>query len=264
VSRHLKILCDAGLLARLRHGQWVHYRLSEEGPAVGFVQGLLAQLDRGDPVHAKDLERIRSAVTPVKAAPAASDSRLGRALRSFIDGAGAVSGLHSALVVGVDHMELLEAAARMASECTAIAHSRRAAQSARTCAEQHSFSCRVLQATNTDSLSERDVERAGGPFDVVVLDRFAASGGELTSMLASARRALRPGGRLWVFERYESLESRGAKVVEHPIGRMRRLLKEAGLTCERLSPIEADGEHVLAALALPTTVATPDFTRRQA
>jgi DNA-binding transcriptional ArsR family regulator len=264
VSRHLKILCDAGLLARLRHGQWVHYRVAEDGPAVGFVQGLLAQLDRGDPVRAHDRDRILAAATPEATRPAASDSRLGRTLRSFLEGSGAASGFQSALVVGVDHKELLEAAARMAKQCTAIAHSRRAAQSARTAAEQHEFSCRVVLAIGSDALSDRDTERAGAPFDVVVLDRFAASGGELVSMLASARRALRPGGRLWIFERYESLESNGKKVVEHPIGRMRRLLKEAGLTCERLSPIEADGEHVLAALALPAAAATPDSTRRQA
>jgi DNA-binding transcriptional ArsR family regulator len=264
VSRHLKILCDAGLLARLRHGQWVHYRLTEEGPAVGFVQGLLAQLDRADPVRAKDRDRILAASAPVKVQPAASESRLGRGLRSFIENTGTLSGLQSALVVGVDHKELLEAAARMAKECTAIAHSRRAAQSARTLAEQHGFSCRVLLATNSDSLSERDTERAGGPFDVVVLDRFSASGGDLTTMLTAARRALRSGGRLWIFERYEALESSGKKVVEHPIARMRRLLKEAGLSCERLSPIEADGEHVLAALALPASAATPDIAGRSA
>ena len=29
VSRHLKILCEAGLLDRVRHGQWVHYCLAE-------------------------------------------------------------------------------------------------------------------------------------------------------------------------------------------------------------------------------------------
>jgi hypothetical protein len=30
---------------------------------------------------------------------------------------------------------------------------------------------------------------------------------------------------------------------------VRRLLIDAGLRCERLSPLEADGEHVLAAVA---------------
>ncbi len=71
-------------------------------------------------------------------------------------------------------------------------------------------------------------------------------------MLAYGRRALAPGGRLWLFERYESLEISREKVVEHPIGRLRRLLGDVGLTCERLSPIEADGEHVLAAVAVPS------------
>ena len=39
----------------------------------------------------------------------------------------------------------------------------------------------------------------------------------------------------------------------HPV-----MLDEAGLVCERLSPIEADGEHVLAAAAHPAS----DFAQR--
>ena len=31
VSRHLKLLCDAGLLDRFREGTWVFYRLAERG-----------------------------------------------------------------------------------------------------------------------------------------------------------------------------------------------------------------------------------------
>src|SRR5256885_8466998 len=54
VSRHLKILCEAGLLVRLRHGQWVDYRLTEGLEAASFVRGLLAQLDRSDPVLVRD------------------------------------------------------------------------------------------------------------------------------------------------------------------------------------------------------------------
>jgi hypothetical protein len=72
----------------------------------------------------------------------------------------------------------------------------------------------------------------------------------LARRLEQARRALSAQGRLWVFERYEALESR-ERVVEHPLARLRRLLGDAGLTCERLSPVESDGEHVLAALARP-------------
>src|SRR5215831_8776076 len=55
VCRHLRILSEAGLIERLRNGQWVHYRVATSAAAAGFVKGLLAQLDRGDPVLARDL-----------------------------------------------------------------------------------------------------------------------------------------------------------------------------------------------------------------
>ena len=58
-----------------------------------------------------------------------------------------------------------------------------------------------------------------------------------------------------MFERYESLEGSRERVVEHPLARLRRLLGDASLVCERLSPLEADGEHVLAAVARPLVVA---------
>src|SRR6266567_375521 len=53
VSRHLKILCDAGLLERMRQGQWVHYRVTQEAAAAAFVQGLLGQVERNDPLFAQ-------------------------------------------------------------------------------------------------------------------------------------------------------------------------------------------------------------------
>ena len=58
---------------------------------------------------------------------------------------------------------------------------------------------------------------------------------------------------MWIFEPYEALEVSRERIVEHPLARLRRLLGTAGLACERLSPVEADGEHVLAALARPAT-----------
>jgi hypothetical protein len=87
---------------------------------------------------------------------------------------------------------------------------------------------------------------------VVFLDHLARPDSALDGMLNYGRRALAVNGRLWVFERYESLEKTREKVVEHPIGRLRRLLGDVGLSCERLSPIEEDGEHVIAAVAVPS------------
>jgi len=255
VSRHLKILCEAGLLARLRHGQWVHYRLVEGPEAASFVRGLLAQLDRSDALLVRDRSGARAAAVPETETPAhGAESRLGRTLAELVVAGGLSAPLKAVLVFGVSHPELLESAARASQHCTAIAHSRRAAQSARAFAERRGFSCRVLRATSPDVLSATDLARAGEPFDAVLLDTFA-SGETLTRMLEQARRVLTPGGRLWIFERYESLERSRERIVEHPLARLRRLLGDAGLTCERLSPVEADGQHVLAAVARPATAA---------
>ena len=260
VSRHLKILCEAGLLERLRQGQWVHYRLTQEAAAAGFVRGVLGQIDKADRVGV--VEQAVGAKT--------QESRLGRALKGFVEAVDvAVGGDRSerpsaALVVGVEHLELLEVAASVAGACVAMAHSRRAAQSARAFAERRGFACRVLLAASSNALCEKDIEAAterlarespagtGSVFDVVFLDHVAVPDSALEGMLAYGRRALAPGGRLWLFERYDSLEVSRDKVVEHPIGRLRRLLGDVGLTCERLSPIETDGEHVLAAVAVPS------------
>ncbi len=91
---------------------------------------------------------------------------------------------------------------------------------------------------------------------MVVLDRFTAGTTSLSATLAIAKRALAQDGQLWLFEKYDALEGSRDRVVEHPIARVRRVLNEAGLTCERLSPIEADGEHMLAAVATLSTQTT--------
>lgn len=257
VSRHLRILSEAGLIARVRQGQWVHYRIAESAEAASFVRGLLGQLDRSDPGLAADRSIARAALAPDIGAPAgASESRFGRALAALVGAGGFASRCAAVLVVGVAHPELLEIAAAAGRRCTAIAYTRRAAQGARAFAERRGFACRVLQAAQASG--ELQLARAGESFDAVLLDH-PASGASLAPLLEQARRALNAQGRLWVFERYEALESRG-RVIEHPLARLRRLLGDAGLTCERLSPVEADGEHVLAALARPA--AQPDSAVR--
>jgi DNA-binding transcriptional ArsR family regulator len=252
VSRHLKILCEAGLLERLRQGQWVHYRLAQRSEPASFVRGLLAQLDQRDPQLLTDRSGSRElpARAPQAAGPGA-ESRLGRALAAFLASARTEPAPAAALIVGVQHLELLESAAAAAQRCTAIAHSRRAAQSARAFAERRGFACRVLQASSDSVIGAADLLRAGDSFDSVVLDHPLIGAAELAAQLQQVRHIVAPGARVWVFERYEALEGSRERVVEHPLARLRRLLGDHGLSCERLSPIEADHEHVLAAVAVP-------------
>src|SRR5215470_13437300 len=86
VCRHLRILSEAGLIERLRNGQWVHYRIAASAPAASFVKGLLAQLDRGDPVLTRDLQRATTeSHASQDATSRTTESRLGRALKDFIE-----------------------------------------------------------------------------------------------------------------------------------------------------------------------------------
>lgn len=245
VSRHLKILCEAGLIERLRQGQWVHYRLSPHAEAAGFVRGLLAQLDRRDPLLVRDRSKARAGT----AYAGGIESRLGRGLAELAGAGGLRAASGPVLLVGIDHPELLEAAAQASRQCTAIAHSRRAAQAARAQAERRGFSCRILQAQGPEGLNGADLARAGPCFEAILLDHPAASGEMLAQLLAAARALLSPRGRLWLFEGYDALEGSRERIVEHPLARLRRLLGEAGFECERISPVEAEGEHVLAAVA---------------
>src|SRR6185436_839094 len=49
VSRHLKLLCEAGLLARFKEGAWVFYRAADRGDAAKLAQ-VLSSIAEG--VHA--------------------------------------------------------------------------------------------------------------------------------------------------------------------------------------------------------------------
>jgi ArsR family transcriptional regulator len=249
VSRHLRILTEAGLIERVRQGQWVHYRPAQDTPAAGFLRGLLGQLDRADPTLVRDRERALAPGAAALASPACS--RLGRELCAVVE-ADPVPRPASVLLVGVEHPELFAAIAAFGGECAAIAHSRRAAQAARAVLEREGLACRVLLAAGPDALGPRDLDRLGRTaFDLVVLDHLAAAQDALPALLAAVRRVLPDTGGLWLFEPYEALDSARQRVVEHPIARLRRRLAEAGFSCERIRPIEA-GRHVLAVRAAPS------------
>ncbi len=60
ISRHLKLLCDAGLIERAKEGSWVFYRLVEEGAARPLAQKLSEILPWNDAILCGDLERLEA------------------------------------------------------------------------------------------------------------------------------------------------------------------------------------------------------------
>src|SRR6201996_5981666 len=69
VSRHLKLLAEAGLVERFPDGAWVFYRLTRGGAADALACELLSRIDPADPVLTRDAERL-SAVWAERAADA--------------------------------------------------------------------------------------------------------------------------------------------------------------------------------------------------
>ncbi|MCS6780202.1 MAG: metalloregulator ArsR/SmtB family transcription factor [Geminicoccaceae bacterium] len=58
VSRHLRLLSEAGLLERFREGSWVFYRRAARGEGAALARALTALLPDDDPVLALDRDRL--------------------------------------------------------------------------------------------------------------------------------------------------------------------------------------------------------------
>ena len=71
VSRHLKVLCDAGVLDRFREGSWMFFRLARDGEGAEVGQFLVGRLPKDDAELALDhrrLEEVRRARAEAAAA----------------------------------------------------------------------------------------------------------------------------------------------------------------------------------------------------
>jgi ubiquinone/menaquinone biosynthesis C-methylase UbiE len=58
ISRHLKLLVEAGLIERHREGAWVFFLIAQSGPAAGLAGDLVARLDPADPLLGADRARL--------------------------------------------------------------------------------------------------------------------------------------------------------------------------------------------------------------
>jgi len=60
ISRHLKLLAEAGLIERFREGTWAFFRLAEHGGGAEVARALLARLNPADLTIARDRDRLAS------------------------------------------------------------------------------------------------------------------------------------------------------------------------------------------------------------
>src|SRR3954447_14369682 len=69
ISRHLKLLAEAGLVERFREGSWAFFRLGERSGGAALAHELIERLDSNDATIARDRERL-AAVRASRAAAA--------------------------------------------------------------------------------------------------------------------------------------------------------------------------------------------------
>src|SRR5512134_147158 len=57
ISRHLRLLAEAGLVERFREGSWAFFRLGEQDGAAAFARDLIGRLDPADGTLLRDRDR---------------------------------------------------------------------------------------------------------------------------------------------------------------------------------------------------------------
>ncbi|WP_366657882.1 metalloregulator ArsR/SmtB family transcription factor [Fodinicurvata sp. EGI_FJ10296] len=222
VSRHLKLLCDAGLLARFREGTYAFFRLAETGLGAKVARALVDLVPADDPTLALDMERL-DAIKRSRAASAANyfsrnaplwdqiralhiaDSEVEDVLRDLMP-PGPVGTL---LDIGTGTGRIIEVLGDRAERAIGIDLSREMLAVARANLERAGFkSAQVRQG----DLYQLPVPRAS--VDVAVMHQVLHYMEDPLDAIAEAGRVLKPGGLLLIadFEQHtvESLREEHA------------------------------------------------------
>jgi len=208
ISRHLKLLVEAGLIERFREGTWAFFRLAEHGGGAELAHALLDKLNHADPVIARDRERLAS-VRQARSAAAQAYFRshavewdrirklhvADDAVEAAITDALAGTTFRSLLDLGTGTGRMLELFAPQIERGLGLDLSLDMLLLARDRLERAGFKhCSVRQG------DLYDLPLANDSFDVVILHQvlhFLDDGGRA---IREAARVLRPGGRLLVVD----------------------------------------------------------------
>jgi ubiquinone/menaquinone biosynthesis C-methylase UbiE len=208
ISRHLKLLAEAGLVERFREGTWAFFRLAEQGAGATLARTLLDQLDAADPVVARDRERL-AAVRAARAAAAQAYFRAHAAewdrirklhvpeaaVEEAIRAALAEKPFRSLLDLGTGTGRMLELFGRDVERGLGLDLSLDMLAIARDRLEQMGLKhCRVRQGDLYDLPLGNDT------FDVVILHQVLHFLDDGARAIKEAARVLRPGGRLLVVD----------------------------------------------------------------
>jgi ubiquinone/menaquinone biosynthesis C-methylase UbiE/Mn-dependent DtxR family transcriptional regulator len=208
ISRHLKLLAEAGLVERFREGSWAFFRLGERSGGAALAHELIERLDSSDATIARDRERL-AAVRASRAAAAldyfgrhaaewdrirklhVADASVEDAIRAAL----ADRPFRSLLDLGTGTGRMLELfgpdierglGLDLSHDMLALARARLDRAGLRHCS--------VRQGDIYDLALPRD------SFDVVIIHQVLHFLDDSLRAITAAARVLRPGGRLLVVD----------------------------------------------------------------
>ncbi len=261
LSRHLKLLSEAGLLERYREGSWVIFRLREDGAAGELARLIAARLDEADADFAADLAKARDILARRREKAEAyfaavaqewdrirslhvAEDEVEAAMRALAGGG--PFGLH--LDIGTGTGRMLELFAPLARESIGIDSSRAMLNVARGRLAAPEYAHVRLRLAEATALPLED-----GAADFITIHQVLHYLDRPAQALREASRVLKPGGRLLVVDfaphELEFLREECAHMrLGIPEADMVRWLERAGLALHeqrQLAPPAALGERGL-------------------
>jgi len=246
VSRHLKLLCDAGLLDRFREQLWVYYRAPASGEARDTVWQLLALVDEEDDVLRRDRRRMEEVIAE-RGRRAADHLAVEESLEKTSEVVDvtvleelASEPIGALLDVGTGSGHMLQLLGAKATRAVGVDISSDALRLARTKVHGAGLSHCELQRGDM-----YDLPFAAPLFDTVVVERVLAGAERPLVALAEITRTLKHGGRAVIIEDFDSLSSTSAA---NPISTLREWFAKAGLEVSRVRPVDTEAGHLLVAI----------------
>lgn len=228
ISRHLKLLCEAGLLERFRDGSWIYYRTPSSGEGAAQVRRLLELVPPEAPELARDAELAEvgrlASVAPETAPLSEAERGLHRAVLDTV----LTAPVGRLLDIGAGNARMLKLLGRRASRAVGIdidGDQRRQARAELAVAGLGSCTIRAGDAHRLDF--------ADAAFDTVILDEVLVPSAEPGRVVAEASRVLAPGGRVLLIEPLQ------AEAAEDKARQIARLAAGAGLALGRPRPVPA-------------------------
>ena len=204
VSRHLKLLCEAGLLDRAREGSWVFYRLNQSGPASALARQLVSACNEADPTIALDLQRlavIKRQRTDVASAYFRENAAQWHRIRSLYVDEREVEAVLVEIITAADPRDLLDIGTGTGRMLEVLAPHVEHALGIDQSREMLSIARVNLERAGLENASARlgDMYQLALPdasFDAVVVHQVLHYADRPAAAIAEAARVLRPNGIL--------------------------------------------------------------------